>query len=226
MHPLLLAAMLFAAPPLPPAVQDDAPDLVVLVHGMGRTRLSMLPLQWELERGGFEVLNWGYGSTSESVAEIGAALATTVDSAHAAIPGRPIHFVGHSLGNIVVRWMLANRRPEGVGRVVMLAPPNRGSRYADRFAPWLGWLLKPLSELTTAAGSTVRSLPDSVGAEFAIVAGAGDGKVSVEETDLPGAAVRVVVPSGHTFIMARRDVQHLVLAFLRGGSPGGEGMTR
>lgn len=194
------------------------PELVVLVHGLGRTRFSMRPLERELERAGYRVLNWGYSSVSPSIAEIGASLAATVDSAVAAGPDRPVHFVGHSLGNIVVRWVLAHDPPEGVGRIVMLAPPNQGSRMADRFSRWLGWLLKPLPELRTGEGSTVRSLPgDLRGVEFGIVAGERDGKVRLPETELRGAAGRVVVPAGHTFLMGREDVQGHVLRFLRTG---------
>jgi hypothetical protein len=99
----------------------------------------------------------------------------------------------------------------------MLAPPNQGSRMADRYSPWLGWLLRPLPELRTADGSTVRSLPELRNVEFGIVAGQRDGKVRLPETDLAGAAGRVVVPAGHTFLMGRDDVQSHVLEFLRTG---------
>lgn len=177
----------------------------------------MLPLERELERHGYQVLNWGYGSTSGSVAEIGAALGASVDSASRVVPDRTVHFVGHSLGSIIVRWTLNHHRPAQVGRVVMLAPPNQGSRAADRFARWLGWLLKPLPELRTIQGSTARSIPAPQGVEIGIIAGSRDRKVTVEETELPGAADHVVIAAGHTFLMARNDVQGLVMAFLRTG---------
>jgi len=42
-----------------------------------------------------------------------------------------LHFVGHSMGAIVVRIALTVTRPRKLGRVVLLAPPNRGARLAD-----------------------------------------------------------------------------------------------
>lgn len=199
-----------------PGVAGRNGELVVLVHGLGRTRLSMVPLAWALEREGYEVMNWGYSSYTRTVPELGRQLAVELESRPGARPER-VHFVGHSLGNIIVRWVLANDPPEGVGRVVMLAPPNQGSHSADRYARWLGWLLKPLPELRTEGEGIAREIPLPEGVEVGVIAGRYDGKVTVEETRLAGAAASVVVPAAHTFIMNRRDVRRLVDAFLEEG---------
>jgi pimeloyl-ACP methyl ester carboxylesterase len=196
-------------------------EVIVLVHGLGRTRLSMLPLEWSMERAGYEVLNWGYSSTCCSVDEIARQLVDDLDEELRERPelaGARFHFVGHSLGNIVVRSMLAAGPPVSVGRVVMLAPPNRGSLVADRYERYLAWLLRPLPELTTRDGSTARALPLPPAVEVGVIAGRYDGKVSVADSHLSGQADHVVVPSAHTFIMAREDVRRLVLSFLRTGS--------
>lgn len=217
------------APPVgaPPAFaaaarqRAEPGELVVLVHGMGRTPLSMLPLAWALEREGYQVMNWGYSSYSHTVPELGRRLADDLESRGGSHPRR-VHFVGHSLGNIVIRWVLAHDPPEGAGRVVMLAPPNQGSRVADRYARWLGWLLKPLPELATREGSTARGIPLPSGVEVGVIAGRDDGKVSVAETHLAGQRAHVVVPSAHTFIMTRTDVARLTSRFLREGRFAGE----
>lgn len=220
--PLLLVLLLGWAPA--PAAQETATatagggeEMVVLLHGLGRTRLSMVPLEWALEREGYRVLNLGYSSYTTGISGLGAALALRIDSAVAEHRPARVHLVGHSLGTVLTRWILANRRPERVGRVVMLAPPNRGSASADRFAPWLGWLLRPLPELVTDSSGTARGLGAPLGVDVGIVAGEFDGKVSLAETELPGAE-RVVVPASHTFLMARPDVQRLVVRFLREGT--------
>jgi pimeloyl-ACP methyl ester carboxylesterase len=207
------------APGRADAVIEDArpPELVVLVHGLGRTPLSMLPLAWALEREGYRVLNWGYSSTCCSIAEIGEQLRTDLQAYTASEAPSRVHFVGHSLGNVIVRWLLAHERPERMGRVVMLAPPNQGSHEADRFAPWLGWLLEPLPELRTDPTSTVRSLPAMPPVSVGVIAGEHDGKVSLAETHLEGEAAHVVVPAAHSFIMLRGNVQRLTLEFLRDG---------
>lgn len=209
-----IPAVMALAPPVGTDVPEDGRDLVVVVHGMGRSRVSMALMAHSLEAEGYRVVNWGYSSTSDSIPALGEALARRVArEAH----GARVHFVGHSLGNILVRWAIAHDPPERLGRVVMLAPPNQGSREADRYAPWLGWFLRPLPELRTDRGSTVRSIPDPAGVEVGIIAGRYDGKVSVGEALLPGARDFTVVPAAHTFIMDRRDVRRLTAAFLRTG---------
>jgi pimeloyl-ACP methyl ester carboxylesterase len=202
-------------PPHGPPHQPQA-ELVVLVHGMGRTPLSMRPLSRAIERGGFRVLNFGYSSYGPSIKQIGRKLARRLETVLQAQPAARVHFVGHSLGNIIVRWLIAHARPPALGRVVMLAPPNRGARVADRFSPYLRWLLAPLPELVTQGG-LCEALAPPRGVEVGILAGRFDRKVRVEETHLEGASAHAVVPAGHTFIMLRADVQSLVLRFLREG---------
>lgn len=180
----------------------------------------MLPLQRALQRNGFRVVNWGYSSVSASIPELGEALAARVAEEEQTARAGQIHFVGHSLGNIIIRWSLANQPPPLVGRVVMLAPPNRGSAAADRYAPWLGWLLRPLPELTTDSTSTARSTPVPGAVEIGIIAGEQDAKVSVEETRLAGAKEHIVVGGYHTFLMAQPTVQQLTARFLKTGTFG------
>ena len=190
-------------------------ELVVLVHGMGRTPLSMAPMALALRRSGYRVLNVGYSSQGPSVAEIGAGLAAEIDAELERAPAPRVHIVGHSLGTVAARWVLAHDPPPVPGRVVMLAPPNRGSRAADRLAGAVGWLLPPIRELrTTDTPAADLVLPDGV--EVAVIAGDRDGKVSVAETCLAGAH-HAVVRSRHTFIMMRPRVVGLVRAFLATG---------
>lgn len=190
-------------------------ELVVLVHGMGRTTLSMAALDVGLRRAGYRVLNVGYSSQGPGVAEIGRRLDDAVDRAVAEeVPPR-VHFVGHSLGTVVVRWLLANDPPGVPGRAVFLAPPNRGARAADRWAGGVGWALPPIRELRTGGGTAV-ALGAPPRTEVAVIAGSRDGKVAVEETCLEGAA-HAVVPSGHTVIMLRPRVVRMVRHFLATG---------
>lgn len=193
----------------------DRRELVFLVHGMGRTPLSMFLLGRRLERAGYRVASFGYLSTTGSVADLGAALARRVETMTGEAPA--VHFVGHSLGNIIVRWMLAHARPDRAGRVVMLAPPNQGAASADRWARWVGWALPTIHDLRTLPESTVRSLPPPTDVDVGIIAGQRDAKVRVHETQLEGARDHAVVPSYHTFIMNRADVHQLICTFLRHG---------
>ena len=216
---LMLGACATARPP-----SGEPRELVVLVHGMGRTTLSMAPLEIGLRRAGYRVLNVGYSSQGPSVAEIGTMLDEEITEMLAHEPAPRVHFVGHSLGTVVIRWLLIHAPPAALGRSVFLAPPNRGSHSADRLAGLLGWTLPPIRELRTT-GSTAANLGTPPRAEIAVIAGDRDGKVTVEETCLDGAA-HAVVPSGHTFIMMRPHVMRMVRAYLATGTlPGASDAT-
>lgn len=213
----LLALSLLA--PRPSAAQEGAAprELVVLLHGMGRTARSMLPVQEMLEAAGYDVLNIGYSSYCCGIAELGAQVRRQLDSLRRP-EHRTVHFVGHSLGGILVRWMLAQESPPaGVGRVVMLAPPNQGARSADRFSPMVEWLLEPIDELRTDSSATVRQLPPMRDVTVGVIAGRQDGKVTVEETHVAGESGHLVLDANHAFIMKDDEVLRQTLAFLRDG---------
>ncbi len=207
----LMAVLRVGGQPRP----GDRRELVFLVHGMGRTPLSMFLLGRRLQRAGYRVASFGYLSTTGTVPDLGAALARRVADLAGEAPA--VHFVGHSLGNIIVRWMLAHARPHPDGRVVMLAPPNQGAAAADRWARWVGWAMPTIHDLRTLPESTVRTLPPPADVDVGIIAGLRDAKVRVHETHLDGARDHAVVPCYHTFIMNRADVHQLICAFLRHG---------
>jgi len=192
-------------------------ELVVVLHGMGRTSRSMAPVEEALERAGYDVLNIGYSSICCHIAELAVGVLRKLNEKR--LPEHhTVHFVGHSLGGIIARSLISENPPRGLGRLVMLAPPNQGSQAADFFSPVIDWLLQPIDELRTDSGATVRNLPPLRNVDVGVIAGRHDGKLSVEQTHLDGETGHVVVNSGHTFIMRRDDVLHLMLAFLRDGS--------
>lgn len=215
---LLALAFLPATPAQTPVSAAPASsELVVLLHGMGRTAWSMGPVEDALQRAGYDVLNIGYSSYCCDVEELGEALRREIAARRGPEHDR-LHFVTHSLGGIIVRWILTREaRPPGVQRLVMLAPPNRGAQAADRFAPLVGWILEPIDELRTDRAATVHQLPSVEGVTIGIIAGKDDDKVALEETRLAEAADHVLVGGGHTFMMWRDDVQALTVAFLRDG---------
>lgn len=196
-------------------------ETVVLIHGMGRSRLSMLPLGCALRRDGYRIVLYGYTSTRHGLVDHSAKFADFLAAQvfPDAAPGS-VHLVGHSLGNLVIRQALGENPPAAVGRIVMLAPPNQGSRLAERLSPWwiFRWLLRPLPDLSAAPDAVVHRVPVPR-AEIGIITGRDDRKVEVDLAHLPGNAETacLVVPAWHTFLMNRRDVQRAVGCFLKEG---------
>lgn len=214
--------------PTPPI---DA-DTVILVHGLARSRASMAVLRTRLEGAGFHVVSFEYPSTSEEMEVLVDSLATAVDGCCADAQGT-VHFVTHSMGGVLVRSYLAERRTDFGGRVVMLSPPNQGSEFIDAFgdSPLLRAVLGPAgARLGTDSSGIARELGpidfdlgiitgdrsiNPVGSW--LIPGPDDGKVGVSRARLEGAADFIVLPATHTFIMNRGDVAEQVVSFLEGG---------
>ncbi|MBA3853097.1 MAG: hypothetical protein C0503_01705 [Gemmatimonas sp.] len=201
----------------PAAVPPSARELVVVLHGMGRTARSMRPIEEALREAGYDVLNIGYSSYCCSIPELGASVQREIEAKRLPTHSR-IHFVGHSLGNIIARWVIAQKdAPPGVARLVMLAPPNQGALMANRFAPVAGWLLEPIDELRNDSAATVRNIPTPAGVEIGVIAGRDDSTVRLEETHVAGETAHIVVKGNHTFIMREEEVHRLTIEFLRSG---------
>lgn len=183
--------------------------VVVLVHGLGRSRSYMGSIAAELRGAGYEVVTFSYPSTRADIARHAAGLSHVVGHLSEA---KEINFIAHSLGNLVVRHALYNEaeaakaagRPfdARIKRFVMLGPPNHGAAMARLFedVPLYDVVLRGVGrDLADFA-----ALDEKLGSppcEFGIVAGgcgddagwnpllAGDDDilVRVDETRLPGA---------------------------------------
>ena len=186
-----------------------------------------------LTRAGYVVHRVWYPSRSESLDRLAEGWVGPVVRACSSGSGRRIHFVTHSLGGIVLRQYLAAHEVPNLGRVVMLAPPNRGSELADRLSRgrlFRAVLGPSLDELRTTPDSAVNRLGPAcfpvgviagdrtVNPLFtALLPGPDDGKVPVARTVLDGMADHRVVHASHTWIMSRREVIRLTERFLRSG---------
>jgi hypothetical protein len=192
-------------PPSPPA---GAPaGIVVLLHGLGRTGLSMYPIARALRRAGYPTLSPWYGH-GRSMAGIVAHLAPRIDRFAAAHPG-PLHIVTHSLGGLVARAFITANRPAMLGRVVTLSPPNAGSALAD-FATRIGLgsliLGRVGAHLHTRRTAAVAAELGPVDFDLGIIAGAPDlsgpapyvGANSVNVVAMRGGYARVLVALGDT----------------------------
>ncbi len=227
---LLVTAVIFTSTP---RVGAEPLGQVVVLHGLGRSSMSMWLLASRLTEAGFEVHNLDYPSTEETIDQLVEMLDGEVEQCCLSSE-KPLHFVTHSLGGILVRAYLAQKRPDNLGRVVMLSPPNQGSQLVDelRASPLFQWATGPAGQ---ELGTDPSTLPNRLGpADFEVgiitgsrslnpltswlVTGEDDGKVSVESAQLEGMADFLVVPNTHTFIMNSSQVALEVVHFLEQGT--------
>ncbi|MBD3667861.1 MAG: lipase [Kangiella sp.] len=208
-------------------------QLVILIHGMGRTRFSMRSLEKYFKDEGYQVINESYDSRSKTIETIAVEhigqLLSSIDSDEY----EAIHFVTHSLGGIMLRYYLSHHSINKLGRIVMIAPPNQGSEVAELYKDKLWYKLatgKPGQQLYINNNPLLEQLkpvPADVGIMIGTkssdpwfnhaFAGPHDGKVSVESARLPEMKDFITVDHGHTFIMNNKKVQQQIAHFLQHG---------
>jgi pimeloyl-ACP methyl ester carboxylesterase len=127
-----------------------------------------------------------------------------------------LHFVGHSMGAIVVRSALAKQRPRKLGRVVLLAPPNHGARLADLALRLFGRWPSAARELCSHPGSYVNGLAPAADLDCGIIAASWDHAVSLASTHLPGERDHITLRGLHTLPLHWRAPAQ-VAHFLREG---------
>jgi hypothetical protein len=193
----------------------DVTRSALLVHGLGRTPVSMFPLAGPIRRAGVRPHFFGYSASVESMPRIVARLKRTLTNR------RPEFLIGHSLGAILLRLALTELPPTAVKHFLMLGPPNQSPRLARYFVKWglpfrlfagsSGRFLSdpdeflrlhpppcPTTVFAGTAGPTGRFSP--FGSE------PNDGIVSVSETRLDDSHEPIQIPALHTWIMSHPTV--------------------
>jgi pimeloyl-ACP methyl ester carboxylesterase len=203
----------------------------LLLHGYGRSGLSMGLLASRLQAGGWATFAPSYGFHTALPTILGR-LAGPV--AEFAARHDSLDIVTHSMGGLVARALVTAHRPPNLGRVVMCAPPNRGSELADLLVSLnlANTILGPAhAHLVTRRTVENEALLGTVDYDLGIIAGnrsltpvparllppPHDGKVSVQATHLAGMADHIVVPVPHSLMTAHPASTSQALHFLSEG---------
>jgi len=191
---------------------------VSLVHGYLANKFLLVGLARRLRRLGFRPHPWGYWNMQCSLLVHAERFARELAARDADPTVGTLHVVTHSMGGIVARAALDRYRPRKLGRIVMLAPPNRGSFVATRAVGTFGRFLKPVVELSTAADSLVNNLPMPPDLELGVIAAEYDALVSEASTHPAVPHAHVTLPTWHTGLLFSRDAANLVAEFLARGA--------
>jgi pimeloyl-ACP methyl ester carboxylesterase len=209
------------------AVTSDEAPAVVIVHGLWTGPWAMAWLARRLAAAGMRPFRFGYASVREGLDANADALARFARD----IDARELHWLGHSLGGMVIFRALMRIRARP-GRVVMLGSPLRGSFAAGRLAQlgigrrMLGrsvreWFAAPAAEwtLTQELGVIAGTAGLGLGRLVAPrLPSPNDGAVTVAETRLAGTREHLCLPVSHTGMLFSARVADCASRFLRSGS--------
>ena len=206
--------------------------VIVYVHGLWQRGAESIWLRRRLSQDvKAEARAFSYPSVAADATTNARALATYLSAIHA----DTLHLVGHSLGGLLILKLFEAdaqaRLPPG--RIVLLGSPLRGSRTAQKLArlPFgktiMGRavgeeLLGPRGERrrwnrARELGVIAGDLGFGLGRLVGRLGGPSDGTILVEETELDGAADRLVLRVSHTGMLFSAAVAHAAGAFLSTG---------
>jgi len=206
-------------------------EQVLLLHGLGESPLNMAALEVALRLSGYAVANIAYPSTSGSTAEV--ADAHVRPWLHRLARAGRVHVVTHSMGGVVIRYILQSEVPDNLGRIVMLAPGHHGSALLELYRrhPLYRLTMGPAGQETGLADHCFAChLPERLPAEAGVIAGTlsldplapfvlkwpNDGRLDAASTRIAGAQL-ALAPSTHDAITFDPLAILQTVAFLRRG---------
>jgi hypothetical protein len=187
----------------------------IIIHGMGRTPLSMCLLANRLRSAGLKTSLFAYTVTFERWAGCTKRLQAFIERR---VDDEDFIVVTHSLGSVLARAVLPtlSRKPRAC---FFLAPPTQACAAACKLTPrsWYRLLAGEMGQLLANQefmdSLPVPDMPTKIYAGNAGLTGryspfgdeSNDGVLMVKETFLPGVSTQCV-PSLHTFIMNNRPI--------------------
>jgi pimeloyl-ACP methyl ester carboxylesterase len=201
---------------------------VVYVHGLWMPGEESLILRRRLASGfDLTLQSFRYSAASSSMGEI----TERLDSFVRDLKAPAVHFLGHSLGGLVIYRFFERFPDQPPGRVVFLGTPSVRSRAAERagrFAPIAHLMGSAVAAelLQTHERRWVHARPLGIiagrqalgfGRLFAAFSEPNDGTVAVSETHMPGATDTIVLPVSHLGMLVSERVARETGTFLTHG---------
>lgn len=214
----------------------DQPRGVVLLHGLARSASSMEKMEKALQSAGYRTLNIDYPSTKYPVEVLCRDHVAPKINAFSQTTGGSLDFVTHSMGGILLRYMVKEGLIKAPYRAVMLSPPNQGSEVVDKLGSF--WLFQAINgPAGNQLGTGLHQIPKSLGPVTfdlgvltgtrtinfilsALIPGSDDGKVAVAKARVEGMADFRSISATHPFIMKNKIAIGETLGFLETGSFG------
>lgn len=196
---------------------------ILLIHGLGRTPLSLWGLANALKRAGHNTEFFGYATVFQSFDDIADKLR---DRLRMLSTLGPYGIVSHSLGGVITRAALSAIDFPAPAHVVMLAPPNQSplaARLANKLLPFRWFAGQSGHNMATPA--FYAQLP-ALSCPYTLIAGVmgptgslspfantpNDGIVSLDEIPMKPTDEMIQVSALHTFIMNNPKVQQFTVA--------------
>jgi predicted alpha/beta hydrolase family esterase len=212
---------------------------VVLVHGYFKNEKDMFALKSELEKVAFEVITINLPLTFKKLKSTLPLFKTEVEKIISELnAAEKINFVGHSTGGLIIRRFLAVTEYKArIGRTVLIAAPNKGSKLAAFARKYFKPFTDIFKTLNSIEHENVRRLELAAAEDFEMAAIAGnncnlilgrllrkenDGRILVESVEIPKLKEFVVLPYGHKDIHYQEQTANLVANFLKYGNFSGD----
>lgn len=204
-------------------------ELVFLLHGLFMNSFIMTRFARHLRKEGYIVSVIDYNSINIDTQLI----FDTINKEIAINTPSKVHFIGHSLGGLMIREYLSKNELSIPGRVVTLGTPHNTASIASKLKDLkldfvLGnsknhGLIKPLDhdewafnqELGTISGTKpigARQIFFPFEKQIST-----DGTVTLEESKIDGASDDIEVDINHTALVYSRDVMNHAITFLKDG---------
>lgn len=208
-------------------------EVIFLVHGYNKSNSDMKFLKKNLEEMGYKISSNTLPILFSSLEKCTQILKKRVDEElNLNKEYKKIHFIGHSMGGIIIRKFLENNRVNNLGRCILIATPNKGMKLADfaeKKVRWFGRIFKPIYDAVSYRMKINRpvNIPEP---EIGVIAGNknnlilgrllsenSDGRVEVEETKFEGMKEFMVLNYGHKEIHHKSETVIFADNFLQNG---------